>query len=1109
MGFRLQILFSTAALTVATPFLAYAGKYGFADKPGGGKSDPIIEVAASVAPNQGAKVSLTPDQANAAYGFVLTTPAPPAGNYTVTSTPPVVPQDAAGANQFISIRFPFKISSSKVAKTIMKNKASLASTSFLTPNVTITDENGFHVPGIATIKGKDVFGTKRSNDPDFPTWLAANGKNLLVDNNVFAYIADDQGADLSMTPRAAFGGTQATPGISTIQEVRIRIDEVDGVIINGYWVVKIGDANGAPLSTAAPTLDEVVALSPVSPPKLQNGNPVVETFSQYSLRFSEPMVPWSIGFSAKTVKDFNASGAAELALIYNANTGVVPNPLDLGNPFFPNLRLSANPSGNTTFSVPFDVQPSNPNNLSEYEVNPIIDLPGNVPVNVLPFAASLNGNVAPTGAAITSAPTNLYGQLFDTQGQAFTFHTAKGRGFVNAPVAPGVIYFVPETGTGIGAINLDGNGLETNDPSVEKLVILTSNLVMCACGVIFDPNTGLPTLAGSHLLGCNGNTFGDFNGQSPIGIAGNFAGSPFGPPTPLPGINEGSVGTTANGGNPLGIFPPGFETLVKDSTGNPLLIRAPDVGGITDVQIGDFLDQLFFDTLSTLVPQGLHLSSVGFNINRNSVSDPPVPNPPPLRLPVGLPPVDIVFNQQKLLKPAFVIEGDEVWPTVAAIGCPTVSMMGTFPDQTRVLLLPNPVSPTLGDLFPAFPQNGPLWQTFAAVAATYGARQQIGNFLYLADRDHGGVTVVNSNSFSVLDRIDVPDPDSMAMAPDLRTLYVTNFGNDTVSVVDTDPFSGTFHKEINRISVGSGPRAIVVQPDNEDVLVGNWIGNSVSIIDVASQTIRNTIIGPFSKPFDLIATPRQTLTGFLSAVYFGYIGSEGTGDVVIYESGPSGVSGFGADAVRWAVNSTTRFEDMRGMAYDQGNYPGGTSNLPGGVFLTHRDEQTGQAMVSRIVFTSQLPFPGALPPVALPGSILNSPGVVQRIFSVVSFWGGPLVPFNQQLNTNGQDQSPRDIGFADMTMSAFHSRGAPTIGFKTNIGSFPGTPSPAAGTTNSKHPYRLSNGAVIPTYVVDRLYVSFTGDNRVTVLDANAGGAILNTILNVPAVGVFSNYFDQ
>ena len=178
MGFRLQILFSTAALTVATPFLAYAGKYGFADKPGGGKNDPIIEVAASVAPNDGARVSLTPDQANAAYGFVLATPATPVGSYTVTSTPPVIPQDAAGANQVISIRFPFKISSSKVAKTIMKNKASLASTSFLTPNVTITDENGFHVPGIATIKGKDVFGPKRSNDPDFPTWLAPNGKNL-------------------------------------------------------------------------------------------------------------------------------------------------------------------------------------------------------------------------------------------------------------------------------------------------------------------------------------------------------------------------------------------------------------------------------------------------------------------------------------------------------------------------------------------------------------------------------------------------------------------------------------------------------------------------------------------------------------------------------------------------------------------------------------------------------------------------------------------------------------------------------------------------------------------------------------------------------------------
>jgi len=624
-------------------------------------------------------------------------------------------------------------------------------------------------------------------------------------------------------------------------------------------------------------------------------------------------------------------------------------------------------------------------------------------------------------------------------------------------------------------------------------------------------------LAGSHLLGCNGNTFGDptFPPVSPIGIAGNPSGTHLGPSTPIPGVNEGSAGTTANLDNPFGIFPPGFETVCRDSNGDARLTQSPVVGSVSDMVVGDFLDLIFFDTLNPAAQQPGHGSALlGSPLDRNSISDPPMPNPPPLRLAVGLPPVDVVFNQQKLLKPAFVIQGDEVWQPLEACGTPMAPAL--FP-KARIFLQPNPFNPLLGDVFPPYAQNGPLWQTFGVAGGTYSARQQIGNFLYVTDRDQGAVTVLNSNTFEVLQRISIPDPEGLGIGSDLRDLYVSNFGADSLSIIDIDPFSGSFHKEVNRVNVGSGPRSVAVQPDNEDILVANYVGNSISIIEAKTQTVRNTITGPFSQPWDIAVTPRQILSGFTNLIYFAYIASQGSGDVVIYESGPDGSTGYGADDVRWAVTQTDRYDDMRGLLLDHGNFPGAISNLASGVFITHRDAETGLAMITRVAFTSQLPFPGAFPPVALPGSILNSPGTVQRAFEEVAFWGGPMVPFTQQLNPGGQDQVPYDVAAADMTCVNFHQSIASQTGYKTNIGAFPGLPTVTigsfitnAGSINSKHPHRQDQfGNVFATNLADRLYASFPGDDRIQVIDANAGGKILNTIDGAPRAGRLVTYFDQ
>lgn len=1095
---------STLAGWLAATFAssALAGG-GFADKPGGGVNDPLIKVSASIGPNQGAQVSLDPKQANDAYRFDAAT-----GTFRLTTTPPLLPGTANGANQFIRIDFPFALNKKKVSKSLMKLSPDTASTSYLTPNIEITDQNGNHIPGIPVIAGKAVTGAKVANSPGFPTWLDANGKNLLTNKKSFVYVATLP-TDTDVASIAAFGGTAGHPQTipSSITEIRIRVHEVNKITINGYWVIKIDDGNGQPRSGGNPlTLVDITAKSPVSPAAVVNGNPVAESFSRYVVEFSEPVVPWSVGFSATAVESFN-SGNPLIPLAYNGNSAPVPNPFDLSVPYIPTFVMRATPNGKQFFTVPFDVRPINPNNMAEYVVDSIVDLAGNLDVTLGPVPASLNPH--PSIANANVAVTSLHNESYDAVANSTrSFHTNSGKAFTNAPVAPAAIYFTRLSGTGMGAINLNGEGFETNDPATSKVLLFTNNLQMCACAT----SVALP---GSALKGCNPTVFGDGGFVDPngntvpptaaLGLGGNPSGH-LGGPTPVPGVNEGSTGSTANKGNPFGVFPSGFETVVRNSNGEARLAKAPVVGSVGDVQVGDFLDTLFFDTDNPYTANGFHTSAtllqwlgVAQGMNRNSISDPPVPNPPPMRLPVGLAPLDVAFSQQNLLKPAFVLESAEVFTNASAIACPPKF------DHLPIQVLPSS-NPLLNDRLPSFSQNGPALASFSA-PVTYSARQQIGNFLYVTDRDSGDVKVLNSNNFSVLAKISTPDPEGLGISPDLKRLYVSNYGDDTVSIIGSDPLAPFFHQEINRLKVGNGPRAVSVQPDGEDVFVANYIGNSVSILDPKTQTVRKTLTDGVKRPWDMVLSPRLLNTGWVSGIYFGYIGCQQTGEILLYESGPSGATGIGADSIRWKVANDGPFSQLRGMTYDPGTYAGSSTGLPTGVYATHRDAQTGLAMISRVAFTAQLPNTGPLPAVPLPSSVQNAPGTIQRQFSVVGTWGGPLVPLAQRINYGGQDQAPYDVTLSDFNTGDFFSS-APQLP-QTNIGALSSTFSSAAFGPNSKAPLRSLSGFPVQTWIPDRMYVSFPGDNRIEVLDPGASGTKLNTIEGVPNVGALTSYFEQ
>ena len=89
----------------------------------------------------------------------------------------------------------------------------------------------------------------------------------------------------------------------------------------------------------------------------------------------------------------------------------------------------------------------------------------------------------------------------------------------------------------------------------------------------------------------------------------------------------------------------------------------------------------------------------------------------------------------------------------------------------------------------------------------------------------------------------------IAVSPDGEFVYVTNFGDNTVSVIKTANNSVTY------IPVGSGPTGISMTPDGAFVYVSNYYSNSVSVIDTSNDSVLDPPIPVGNNPFGISVTP--------------------------------------------------------------------------------------------------------------------------------------------------------------------------------------------------------------------------------------------------------------
>jgi YVTN family beta-propeller protein len=80
------------------------------------------------------------------------------------------------------------------------------------------------------------------------------------------------------------------------------------------------------------------------------------------------------------------------------------------------------------------------------------------------------------------------------------------------------------------------------------------------------------------------------------------------------------------------------------------------------------------------------------------------------------------------------------------------------------------------------------------------------------------------------------DPRCVAVTPDQKYLYVTNYADDTVSVISLASFSVT-----ETVSVGDGPYGVSVTPSGSFVYVVNQLSGTVSVIDTSDNEVIATV----------------------------------------------------------------------------------------------------------------------------------------------------------------------------------------------------------------------------------------------------------------------------
>ena len=178
------------------------------------------------------------------------------------------------------------------------------------------------------------------------------------------------------------------------------------------------------------------------------------------------------------------------------------------------------------------------------------------------------------------------------------------------------------------------------------------------------------------------------------------------------------------------------------------------------------------------------------------------------------------------------IRADSAWRTAVVSGLVALGVLHTFTAHAQGTT--PTVSDAVGHPIFASPHAKPI-------AINRG-------FVYVANTPADTLDVFDRHSRALARRIDVGiDPVAIAVRPDGNEVWVSNHVSDSVSVIDTDPASRTFHQVVATVQ-DIDPATLATRFDepvgvafasNAKAYVALSTANQVAVVDVASRAVTN------------------------------------------------------------------------------------------------------------------------------------------------------------------------------------------------------------------------------------------------------------------------------